>query len=118
MKTLQDKNAQRKQLTFQLGTYLRVSSPVLYLDIDANVSGSTILSVQLWREEFESVSPTSEDCVDKNIFNIQIVMICDPMFYLTVTVHSHTFWLLFSLNSASLEDSSMLLTIPFAIKWD
>ena len=43
-------------------TSLMESSPVLYLDIEANVSGRTMLSVQLWREEFESVSPTSEDC--------------------------------------------------------
>ena len=46
---------------------LRESSPVLYLDTDANVSGSTMLSDQLWREELESVSPTSEDCKNRNI---------------------------------------------------
>lgn len=31
-----------------------------------------------------------------------------------ITVTAYTFWLLLSLSSASLEDSSMLRTIPFA----
>lgn len=75
--------------TFHSATYLMVSSPVLYLDIDANVSGSTILSVQLCREELESVSPISEDCIEKKRI-IHIVMDCDLyLFYLTVTTYKY-----------------------------
>ena len=44
-------------------SYLKLSPPSLYREMDAMVSGRTMLSVQLleWRDELDPDSPTSED---------------------------------------------------------